>query len=88
MVINFKGGTERIGVLRKPLNPTDQTITPDNLTAIFHIQHNFIYPLIKVCRPDGFESKLPQAITDYLEKKFEGKVYKAYKTAMKKKNHK
>lgn len=71
--INFNGATERVAVLRKPLNPDDVTITNSNLGALYHIQHNFNYPIIQHCRPKEFTPKLPKQVEDYLAKKFEGK---------------
>ena len=71
--INFNGATERVAVLRKPLNPDDVTITNSNLGALYHIQHNFNYPIIQHCRPKELTPKLPKQVEDYLAKKFEGK---------------
>lgn len=71
--INFNGATERVAVLRKPLNPDDVTITNSNLGALYHIQHNFNYPIIQHCRPKEFTPKLSKQVEDYLAKKFEGK---------------
>lgn len=87
-LINFKGATECIGVLRKPLNPGDETIhsgddpeLPKSTNTIFHIQHSFVYPLIKKCRPEKFETKLPQFVIDYLEDKYKDKrVQKRFKS--------
>lgn len=77
--IDFKGGTERIGVLRKPLTPDAPTITNDHLDTLYHIQNNFTYPLIKFCRPKEFESKLPANVEEFLDKKFEGITVKTLK---------
>ena len=78
-LIDFKGATERLGVLRKPLHPEDPAITNESYDALYHIQHDFNYYLIKKCRPDHFETKLPQQVQDYLEKKWDGVVYKKFK---------
>ena len=84
--INFTGSTEFVAILRKPLHPEDATITNEHKDSIFHIQHNFSYPIISICRPDGFESKLPKYIEDWLKKKYEGKAYKgAYLKGFRKK---
>lgn len=77
--INFKGATEKIGVLRKPLKHTDYHISPDNEDALYHVQTNFNYPLIKHTRPEGFVSRLPKQIEDYLEENYEGLNYKLIK---------
>lgn len=83
--IDFKGATEKIAVLRKPLTPTTQVITDNHKDALFHIQYNFNYPLIKETRPKGFESKLPKQIIDYLEELYKGKTYKLILKSHKKK---
>lgn len=74
--INFNGSTERIAVLRKPLHPDDPSITMSNKGALYHIQNNFNYPLIKLCRPKEFQSMLPSAVVSYLENKYANKTYK------------
>lgn len=63
----FTGATEKIAVLRKPLHPNDTVITSNSKDALYHIQHNFQYNLIKRCRPTEFTSKLPTIVQDYLE---------------------
>lgn len=68
--INFKGATELVGVLRKPLKPTDPVLTSNHKDSLYHVINNFSYPLIAACRPKGFESKLPKQIEDYLINKF------------------
>ena len=83
--IDFKGGTELIGVLRKPLKHTDPAITNNHKDALYHIQNNFSYYILSMCRPDGFKSKLPPVIEEYLQKKFESKGYKAIKRTHNKK---
>lgn len=77
--INFKGATELVGVLRKPLKHTDEHIKTDSYDALYHIQNNFSYPIISICRPDGFKSKLPEAVENFLKKKYEGVHYKGVK---------
>lgn len=77
--IDFNGGTERVAVLRKPLTPDEDVFRPDNKELMFHIQNYFIYPIIKECRPDKLESKLPPAIISYLEEKYKGKHYRLMK---------
>lgn len=74
--IDFNGDTEKVGVLRKPLTPTDRTIKPDSNDALYHIQHMFIYPLIKSCRPEKFQSFLDKGAETYLEDKFHKKYKK------------
>ena len=68
--INFKGATELVGVLRKPLKPTDPVLTPQHKDSLYHVINNFSYPLIAACRPAEFKSKLPKQIEDYLINKF------------------
>lgn len=63
----FKAATEKIAVLRKPLHPTDPSITNQSKDALYHIQNNFQYNLLKRCRPQEFTSKLPDVVQDYLE---------------------
>lgn len=63
----FKAATEKIAVLRKPLHPTDPSITNQSKDALYHIQNNFQYNLLKRCRPQDFTSKLPDVVQDYLE---------------------
>lgn len=77
--IDFNGATERVAVLRKPLNPTDEIFKPDNIQALYHVQRNFNYPLLSACRPDEFTSKLPTYIEDYLKEKFKNKKSKFIK---------
>ena len=77
--INFRGATEMIGVLRKPLKHTDPHITNKNKDALFHIQNNFTYPLLTSCRPKGFESKLPSVVVQFLENKYLNKSVKMLK---------
>lgn len=77
--IDFNGGTERVAVLRKPLTPDANTFNPQDKELMLHIQQYFLYPIIKACRPEQLESKLPQPVIDYLEKKFEGKRYRFMK---------
>lgn len=77
--IDFKGDVELIAILRKPLHPEDPAITSNHKDAIYHIQHNFSYPILSICRPDGFETKLPASVEVYLKKKFDGKRYKGDK---------
>lgn len=77
--IDFNGGTERVAVLRKPLTPDANTFNPQDKELMLHIQQYFLYPIIKACRPEQLESRLPQPVIDYLEKKFEGKRYRFMK---------
>lgn len=77
--IDFNGGTERVAVLRKPLTPDANTFNPQDKELMLHIQQYFLYPIIKACRPEQLESKLPQPVINYLEKKFEGKRYRFMK---------
>lgn len=77
--IDFNGGTERVAVLRKPLTPDANTFNPQDKELMLHIQQYFLYPIIKACRPEQLESRLPQPVVDYLEKKFEGKRYRFMK---------
>lgn len=77
--IDFNGGTERVAVLRKPLTPDANTFNPQDKELMLHIQQYFLYPIIKACRPKQLESRLPQPVIDYLEKKFEGKRYRFMK---------
>lgn len=74
--IDFNGATELVGVLRKPLKHTDNHITPENKDALYHIQNNFTYPLIKKCRPAQFKSKLPDVVETYLANKYKDMKYK------------
>lgn len=68
--INFNGSTEKIGVLIKPLTPTEPAITGDNLDEMYHFKTGFNYRLINECRPDKFTSKLPVQIEGWLKNKF------------------
>lgn len=77
--IDFNGATERVAVLRKPLNPTDEIFKPDNIQALYHVQRNFNYPLLSACRPAEFTSKLPTYIEEYLKDKFKNKKSKFIK---------
>ena len=77
--IDFKGATEKIGVLRKPLSPTEPSIKNDNKDALYHIQNNFNYPLISKTRPLGFTSKLPEQVEVYLQTKYKDSRYKLIK---------
>lgn len=73
--IDYKGATEKIGVLRKPLKHTDFHIAPDNNDAMYHIMNNFNYSLMSVTRPEGFLTRLPDQLEEYLKDKFKDLKY-------------
>lgn len=77
--IDFRGSTEYVAVLRKPLHPEDPTITKDNKDALYHIQNNFSYPILSICRPKGFKTKLPDYVENWLKEKYKGQHYKGVK---------